>query len=342
MACWLLIAGVADSLEYAKCERIGDIMQLSLPSAKIETRAVLPKEWDRFFDDVCEKHNFNRANLKGRQCIVWNRSGKLVGHAQAFEKFAATRYQIECDLTAEQLQKNAKANAQIALQARRQLQLRLKHDTRRALVVVDMQVDFSSSGRLGTGAVMDDVIPIVNCVLQNHSWSSVAFLQLQRQYSDFEQALRHEAVVQREKQLQQHRERLQGDVVNITQEQPAGGGGHESRPRPRRRRKSTVSAAVAAAAAAAAAAASPTQSSSALPSVGGLDLLKFHPHCIEGEMGSNVHPYLKAGNTASITLGHRHPLDFGPLLQRMLEPWKNAGVKEVFLCGVSLEGSNGV
>lgn len=43
-------------------------------------------------------------------------------------------------------------------------------DVKRALVVVDMQIDFSGSGKLGTGASMDPVISVVNRVIQNHNW----------------------------------------------------------------------------------------------------------------------------------------------------------------------------
>ena len=103
------------------------------------------------------------------------------------------RYQITCDLDIEGLQRNAKANLLLTLQAKQQLQLRLKRRTRRAVVVVDMQIDFSGTGRLGTGAAFDGMIPIVNCVLNNHEWTSVVFLQLMRQYSDFELELRREA-----------------------------------------------------------------------------------------------------------------------------------------------------
>lgn len=103
------------------------------------------------------------------------------------------RYQITCDLDIEGLQRNAKANLLLTLQAKQQLQLRLKRRTRRAVVVVDMQIDFSGTGRLGTGAAFDGMVPIVNCVLNNHEWTSVVFLQLMRQYSDFERELRREA-----------------------------------------------------------------------------------------------------------------------------------------------------
>ena len=115
-------------------------MQLSLPSVRIDRRAVLPNEWTRYLKDKCNELHFDYAALEREHCIVWNRSGKLIGPARVFAKFAATRYQVKCDLDQAELSKNARANLQLTMQAKQQLQLRLKRETPRAVVVVDMQV----------------------------------------------------------------------------------------------------------------------------------------------------------------------------------------------------------
>lgn len=59
MACWLLIAGSADSMEFATCERIGLLMETSLPSAKCEAIPVLLKEWQAYLQDICVKLNID-------------------------------------------------------------------------------------------------------------------------------------------------------------------------------------------------------------------------------------------------------------------------------------------
>ena len=69
------------------------------------------------------------------------------------------------------------------------------------------------------------------------------------------------------------------------------------------------------------------------------NFLDIYPHCIEGEVGSAVHPYLQQDVPAAVTVEHHHRYDFQPLLERAIPLWKDAGVEQVFLCGMSLDGT---
>jgi hypothetical protein len=129
MSCWLFIAGAADSLDYARSERLGDVLRHALPSARVDTRPVLPRQWPAFLRDACAEMRFDAALLQrvgvgvgdGQQCqcVVWSRSGTLIGNAQAFAEFARQRYQLECDLGEDELARNAEANLAIAQHAQR-------------------------------------------------------------------------------------------------------------------------------------------------------------------------------------------------------------------------------
>jgi len=94
------IAGDAQSVSFARGERLCDQCHAFLPHFKV-TKLVSPTEnWHNVSADIHQKWGFK---IGENRCVVWNANGRLLGNDLEWEKYVHETYNIDIDVNSKQL-----------------------------------------------------------------------------------------------------------------------------------------------------------------------------------------------------------------------------------------------
>lgn len=180
MALALVIAGRADSLKYAECERLCDIVAASFPSVALTKTLKHSTEWETYQHRICCEYGFPQESA---EVLMWMESGRFIGSNDQCIEFCKTRYQVQLDLSRDDLEKYMRENIRLACLAKDQTQASQLFCSPRALFILDIQNDFASEGVIGVDAV-DQVLPVINRIRRDVDWTIVAFTQIQHRAGD--------------------------------------------------------------------------------------------------------------------------------------------------------------
>lgn len=180
MALALVIAGRADSLKYAECERLCDIIAASFPSVVLTKTLKHSSEWETYQHRICCENGFPQESA---EVLMWMQSGRFIGSNDQCLDFCKTRYGAKLDLSSDDLERYMRENIRLACLAKDQIRAGQLFCKPRALVVLDLQNDFASEGVIGVDAV-DQVLPSINRIRRDVEWAIVAFTQIQHRAGD--------------------------------------------------------------------------------------------------------------------------------------------------------------
>lgn len=94
------IAGDAQSVSFARGERLCDQCHALLPHFQF-TKLISPTEnWRNVSADINQKWGFQ---LGENRCVVWNANGRLLGNDLEWEKYVHETYNIDIDVSSKQL-----------------------------------------------------------------------------------------------------------------------------------------------------------------------------------------------------------------------------------------------
>ncbi|OQS04346.1 hypothetical protein THRCLA_20908 [Thraustotheca clavata] len=117
------IAGRVDSQEFTVCERLLDILAMSLPDFTIDKEYSLPANWKARLFEIGQLHGLP-ISPKGvpKSLIVWSNGRLIATCADDFTRFILSHYGIRVDLNAEQVANYTVANHDLLLEKERKLQ----------------------------------------------------------------------------------------------------------------------------------------------------------------------------------------------------------------------------
>jgi len=78
-----LIAGPADSVDFAKMEYLGELIMRNTPNVYVEVHRLHPEDWPTYAREACARLGFVR-HADGHSPFAWTAAGYLVGDATAF------------------------------------------------------------------------------------------------------------------------------------------------------------------------------------------------------------------------------------------------------------------
>ncbi|KDO28138.1 hypothetical protein SPRG_20299 [Saprolegnia parasitica CBS 223.65] len=107
------IVGRVDSQEVTVCERLLDILAMSMPDFTIEKEFCLPAAWRGRLDEIVQTFGYSLPGLKP---LIVSSNGRLVAtSADDFTRFVLVQYGVRVDLTAEQVANYTVANHDLLL-----------------------------------------------------------------------------------------------------------------------------------------------------------------------------------------------------------------------------------
>lgn len=190
MALSLVIAGRADSLKYAECERLCEIVAASFPSVALTKMLKHSTEWETYQHRVCCEYGFPQEPA---EVLMWMKSGRFIGSNDQCIEFCKLRYKATLDLCSVDLERYMRENIRLACLAKDQIMARQLFCSPRALFIIDAQNDFASEGVIGVDAV-DRVLPMINRIRKHIDWEVVALTQIQHCSDDVTFAARPETL----------------------------------------------------------------------------------------------------------------------------------------------------
>ena len=102
------IAGNAASIEFARGERLVDILHHRLPDCRFTKLVTSTQNWGNLRSELQQKWGFK---TKEYQCVVWTSAGTLIGNEKDFSTYAQETYGVETDVTKAIMVKIASENA---------------------------------------------------------------------------------------------------------------------------------------------------------------------------------------------------------------------------------------
>ncbi|OQR83691.1 hypothetical protein ACHHYP_20726 [Achlya hypogyna] len=116
------IAGRVDSQELTVCERLLDMLTMSLPDFTVEKDFCLPANWKDRSAALSQNMGFSLPN-KGttKPLVIWTNGRLVATSAEDFTRFVLMHYGIRIDLTAEQVANYTVANHDLLLAQEKEL-----------------------------------------------------------------------------------------------------------------------------------------------------------------------------------------------------------------------------
>lgn len=173
-----VVAGSADSADYARAERLADLLLAKHPgSVTIAKLRKSASSWPRAREALAAALGLALHSLTDDQAVVFTGAGKLVGSFKIFAEVCRSSYAVSLDVTEEQIADCVRANVNEAQREARQVEVRKRlRGGGRALILIDIQNDFCPGGALAV-AEGDAVVPLVNRLRHTCNWDAVVLTQ---------------------------------------------------------------------------------------------------------------------------------------------------------------------
>ncbi|XP_053742705.1 putative malate dehydrogenase 1B [Synchiropus splendidus] len=122
-----VLAGKANCPWYAKAELLADSLVRSLPSFRIHKISILPDEWEKWLEDVCDKNEWSHQEspIIWRELVNQGGKGMLVGGLQDFLSHCEIYYNVKSDMSPELMTSIAAENLQTKINVLAEEALRL-------------------------------------------------------------------------------------------------------------------------------------------------------------------------------------------------------------------------
>lgn len=173
-----VVAGSADSPDYARAERLADLLLSKHPGSVSVAKLRKPAaSWPRAREALSASLGLPLHDIPVAHAIVFTGAGKLVGSSAVFAELCRSSYAVELDVTDEQVAACVRANVEEAERQARQVDVRKQlRGGGRALILIDVQNDFCPGGALAV-ADGDAVVPLVNRLRHTCHWDAVVLTQ---------------------------------------------------------------------------------------------------------------------------------------------------------------------
>lgn len=186
-----VVAGSADSLDFARAERLAALAAARVPTLSVVTLRKHPGAWPATRASLltglgaAAKPNATRGvSLAdsalvggGGGALVVTGNGRVIGDATVFAALCASAYRVECDLSERELAAVRDANMAAADREARQVAVSGKlRGGKRALLMIDVQLDFCEGGALAV-AEGSAVVPLLNRLRHTCAWDMIVLTQ---------------------------------------------------------------------------------------------------------------------------------------------------------------------
>jgi nicotinamidase-related amidase len=172
-----VIAGAADSLEYARAERVADLVASKLAGRVDVVKLRKPAAaWPAARERIRATVGVGASSSALQQPVIFTREGRYIGDGDAFEELCRSTYGVTLDLADAELGDCVKQNIAESQRQARQCSVARQIRGKRALVIIDVQNDFCGGGSLAVPDG-DAVVPLLNQLRQTCAWDCVVLTQ---------------------------------------------------------------------------------------------------------------------------------------------------------------------